>query len=368
MNQIVLVKDATGTWREPSITAYENEKELQQLVARSPNLLTGDAMATVDEFWISGIGSVDIVGVGGDGSITVVECKLKANPEIRREVVGQLLAYAGGLWQMNYETFAATWAARSGSSLIEDVRCRANPDADADELRSQVSENLSAGSFTLVIAVDAITEELKRIIEYANEVTRDEVRVIGLELQLAKEGRTEILVPRTYGGSLAEAKAAASAGKAKWTADSFAAAVDALPEPDRAIIGALMDHGSAHGHHPWWGVGQVPGMSWYYAVGDQVLSMFQIYLRPAGVAVAASIGGLNGAAKDGPALARRMLDGLRAIPSISEYLAQVSDDSMNRYPSIPITGALDQPGAVDAFIGVIDDVRAAAAAAPPNHP
>src|SRR5690348_4202607 len=105
MPQPVLVKNSQGVWREPAVTSYENERELQDLVVQSPDLLTGQALATVDEFWIPDVGSVDIVGVGADGAINIVECKLRANPEIRREVVGQLLAYSGGLWQMPYEQF-----------------------------------------------------------------------------------------------------------------------------------------------------------------------------------------------------------------------------------------------------------------------
>ena len=77
MAQPVLVRDASGTWREPAVTSYVNERELQDLVVRSPDLLTGEDLATVDEFWIPGIGSVDIVGIAADGSLTIVECKLR---------------------------------------------------------------------------------------------------------------------------------------------------------------------------------------------------------------------------------------------------------------------------------------------------
>jgi len=42
-------------------------------------------------------GYVDLLGVTPDGDITLIESKLKANPEIRRHVVGQILAYAATL-------------------------------------------------------------------------------------------------------------------------------------------------------------------------------------------------------------------------------------------------------------------------------
>ena len=47
---------------------------------------------------ISGTGKADVVIVDASGDITVVECKLAANPEIRRRVVGQLLAYSSAIW------------------------------------------------------------------------------------------------------------------------------------------------------------------------------------------------------------------------------------------------------------------------------
>lgn len=49
----------------------------------------------------------DLVGVDGGGRITIVECKLRANPQIRREIVGQVPAYAGAIWQMGTDDFCS---------------------------------------------------------------------------------------------------------------------------------------------------------------------------------------------------------------------------------------------------------------------
>lgn len=45
------------------------------------------------EFNIPGIGLVDLVCVDDQDTLTIIECKLAANPQIRREVVGQIIAY-----------------------------------------------------------------------------------------------------------------------------------------------------------------------------------------------------------------------------------------------------------------------------------
>ena len=40
-----------------------------------------------------------------DDGYTLVECKLQSNIEIKRKVVGQVLAYASGFWRMSYDEF-----------------------------------------------------------------------------------------------------------------------------------------------------------------------------------------------------------------------------------------------------------------------
>src|SRR4051794_20567860 len=156
MGRPILVRGSDSKWREAEGGADEKENALQQLVAESPDLLTGQDLATVPEFWIPDIGSVDIVGVAANGAITVVECKLRANPEIRREVVGQVLAYAGGLWQMAYDDFASTWSARAGRSLLDHVTDKTGA-TEPDQIRAGVEASLRSGEFTLVIVVDEIT-------------------------------------------------------------------------------------------------------------------------------------------------------------------------------------------------------------------
>ncbi len=90
-----------GSWHTPQTTAYTNEAELRDLLAEMPSLLPGideRSAAAGKEMPISGTGKADVVIVDASGDITVVECKLAANPEIRRRVVGQLLAYSSAIW------------------------------------------------------------------------------------------------------------------------------------------------------------------------------------------------------------------------------------------------------------------------------
>jgi RecB family endonuclease NucS len=42
-------------------------------------------------------GRIDVLAIDADGEISICECKRASNPGSRREVVGQVLEYAGWL-------------------------------------------------------------------------------------------------------------------------------------------------------------------------------------------------------------------------------------------------------------------------------
>lgn len=203
----LLIRHKGGLWQSPEIEAYENEEMLKRLLRESPQLLpmSTEGSVFVEELTVQQIGFVDLAGVDPDGAITLVECKLGKNPEIRRSIVGQIFAYAAGLWQMAYEDFdgAFTAAALGEPSLADAVRARL-PEHKALEwreeaFRSALSDNLASGRFTLIIAVDRITDELKRIVPYINTHTIPEVQFIALEVGYVKDGDVEIIRPLTYG-------------------------------------------------------------------------------------------------------------------------------------------------------------------------
>jgi|BarGraIncu01121A_1022015.scaffolds.fasta_scaffold04402_3 RecB family endonuclease NucS len=117
MKTTILVKTGNERgWRVPTVTAYRNEDELRMLLKDSPELLPGDdasrPVVLAHEFPVT-FGSVDLVGVSPTGALTVVECKLRANSEIRRTIVGQLFAYAAAMWEMTYEEFDEAWQIRT---------------------------------------------------------------------------------------------------------------------------------------------------------------------------------------------------------------------------------------------------------------
>ena len=344
----LLVRHGGQPWTPPATTSFDNEAQLKQLVKAAPGLLAEDT-AVVDEFWVPGAGAVDLLGVGLDGSITLVECKLRKNPEIRREVVGQVLAYAGGLWRTPYDDFAVRYAARAGMPLLEHLRT-VTGDAvqNEDGLRARLHAALQSGSFRLVIAVDSITEELKLVVEYLNGHTAAGVQALALEVEHVKDGDVEVLVPRLFGETSAGKGATPAA--TKLTEADIHAVIDALDGESRQALEHLLAHGRDHGHHA---VPGTAGMSYWYEIDGAVCSTWAMYpsQTPKPV-VTLSLGSVH---QVSPERARRWLHALRRHPALSPFVEHVSEDAMNRWPSIPVPDTLSEPGVLSALLVTIDD-------------
>lgn len=333
----------------PATTAYADEEELKLLIKGVPTLLATDT-AVVDEFSIPGVGSVDLLGVGLDGSVTLVECKLRKNPQIRREVTGQVLAYAGGLWRTTFDDFAARYASRAGSSLVTHLReVTGDPVEDEDALRAAVHATLASGSFRLVIAVDEITEELKLVVEYLNGHTAAGVQVFALEVDYAKDGDVEVLVPRLFGeGSAAKAPSRAAPGKL--TEEDIVDAIDRLDEASSGVLHRLLEHGHRVGHHS---VPGTVGMSYWYEIDGKRCSTWSVYpsQSPKPV-VTLSIGSVY---QVNPQRATAWLASLRSISTLAPLLKHITSDNMIKYPSIPVAPTLAEPGVLEAVLASIDE-------------
>lgn len=199
----ILIRQGDGTWREAAYAGYALESDLQGILARHPDLIpgVGEGARTCREFQ-SEAGPADIVVVGADGDVTLVECKLAANPQVRREIIGQMFDYASRLWKMDVDDFAARWQSRSQESLFSEET--------GIPLREALARNLAEGRFRIVLAVDAINSPLKRMVEYLNFMSGPNTSVIAVEYSRLTQGSIEILAPRIYGQELAEVRAGAS--------------------------------------------------------------------------------------------------------------------------------------------------------------
>jgi hypothetical protein len=167
------------------------------LIVDYPRVIPGIdvPVAPATEFPVPRTGPADIILVDARGEITIVECKLDANSEIRGQVIGQLFTYAAGLWRLEYEEFERRFR-RAKSDLTHLTQpFEGHVGWDEADFRSKVSENLSHGTFRLFVASDEAPSELLQAISFLD--SKSQLPVVGLlrmSLHYCQEGRTEILV------------------------------------------------------------------------------------------------------------------------------------------------------------------------------
>jgi hypothetical protein len=200
----VLLRRNKGEWREPEVTEYPDESELQRMIAESPTLLPGvDGPVPLVREFPCHFGMIDIVAVDLSGRITICECKTARNQELRRKVVGQIFAYAAALSGLSWEEFANRFERASKSALVDRAQEIAKDDAvdewDEETFRSETARCLEAGDFRMVLAVEAIPEELRETVRFLNLHSVSGLEVLVLELSYRRDGDLEILVPHTWG-------------------------------------------------------------------------------------------------------------------------------------------------------------------------
>lgn len=267
-----------ATWSSPEATDYEAEDHLQEVLAAAPEWLPAVSAAalTVRELQ-TGAGPADICVVDADGSITVVECKLASSSDGRRKIIGQVIDYAAAIWHSSESQFLTSWANAGGPDLAEALHGSA-----FESLRS----NLATGHFSMCLAVDSIDADLRRVIEYLNQVTLANVNVTAVQLSYARDGDVEILIPTTYGAELAEAKTTGASRKERWTRESF---IDSLvDEMDRQTARWLLDqteqYPSLGRHGPLW-FGVRPGGGVFLNPGGRDFGPAQLGVNSAGALV-----------------------------------------------------------------------------------
>jgi len=183
-------------------------------------------------------------------------------------VLGQVIDYASALHQDGPDAFHRAWKARGGQALDEFLE----PDG-LDALET----SLRGGQLHLAVAVDRIDDDLRRLIEFLNVVSREDIRVTALQLSYSRHGDVEILIPSTFGAEIALAKGARTQSHVHWTWDEF---LDSLPSPSdqefaREIYDRVMSIPSTGPYNKIW-CGRRPGGGVLFYVHGERFSAFQL--------------------------------------------------------------------------------------------
>jgi hypothetical protein len=352
----VLIRDAGGAWREPDSVRYEDEAAFQELLAESPHLLgLGGRPPAVSlrELSIPDAGYLDLLLVHVDGSLSLVEVKLNRNAEIRRAVVGQLLGYAGGLTAMTYDDLDRAVRTKTGSDLVEltaIVAADAGTELDRDAFRAAVATNLSSGVFRLVFAVDEISQDLRRAVEFLNGSTTRDVEVLVLELAYARAGTTEILVDRTYGEEGFRRKRATQ--RATWTeADLFAALRELCTDEELAAARRLYDEIAPSAASLFWGQGNTPSVTLVFSSPEGDFQPCTFFTT--GVAL-----NFEYTSRRPTAARNQMLAAVREVPTIARLEPAIVASGFAKRPTVPYAEVAAHTTSFIEAIRAISDVRA----------
>jgi hypothetical protein len=216
----ILVRDESGV--RALEEGFATEAELQEFLREHPDLMPLEeidlnAPGLLCIGWEVGLasGAEDILYIDRNGLLTVVETKLRKNPQARREVVGQVLEYAAQMatWSsadvaLQAERFFADSACPEqyrGCTLEKALRLfvesgEGPPELSYDYFLGQVQANIDSGHFRLIIAIDDPPEPLLKTVEFVNRFSqRFEMYLIQLKRfrDLARD--QNIFVPALFG-------------------------------------------------------------------------------------------------------------------------------------------------------------------------
>ncbi|MBI4528327.1 MAG: hypothetical protein HY695_31415 [Deltaproteobacteria bacterium] len=285
MANVYIIREDGGTEPMTRVHCKDEDRELQSILERNPDLLPGDQIDPEDpRRWLlvkrempvpdpntgSDRWSIDFFFVDQDAIPTFVECKRFADTRSRREVVGQMLEYAAnGPYYWTKETirnFAEEAGKGKGLTLEEALRSlQPTDDASADAFFERVQQNLREGQLRIVFFLEESPMELRSVVDFLNkQMERSEVLLVEARQYLL--GGTRIVVPTLFGYTEEARKVKRSvtvttaASRRKWDKDSFFADVRAkLTDAEVQALETLYGQTLSLGYQITWGTGTTGG-------------------------------------------------------------------------------------------------------------
>ena len=364
---IFLISDEGGLVRLEQ-TPYASELDLQQLLARYPELIPGDQIdSAAPRRWLlidretnipkveggGGWWSLDHLFIDQDGVPTLVEVKRASDTRARREVVAQMLDYASNAvvyWPV--ETIQTSFEARCAREGIDAEACLADylgPETDVEGWWQDVKTNLQAGRIRMIFVADAIAPELRRIVEFLNE-QMDPAEVLAVEVRHFSGERVRSLVPRVIGVTehATGKKRVGNKDTKQWEEESFFAALETAS--NKEVVAAarrLLAWGKANSTYVWWGRGKDEGgFIPVLTRGGEKHRMFEVWTRGT-VEIFFQWLAYTTTFKD-VEKRRDLLQRLRAIEGV-----ELGDHVIDRRPTIDLATIAD-PKRLEKFIGVYD--------------
>jgi hypothetical protein len=176
-------------------------------------------------------GSADVLLLGSDKVLTIVEAKLSENKrEIRRMLIGQGIEYAA-LLQSEWDSDRIRkegqewWSKEQKDDFLSYVKKKFEiEEKDEDEFWAEVDKNLREGVIRLIYACDKMPKEVRQTIEFLNRFS--DLELYGLEVDLYPVGAENLVCTDLIGPAPADKvvkeRKKEKTGKLKiWTEEEF---------------------------------------------------------------------------------------------------------------------------------------------------
>jgi len=281
MSKAYRIESDGSTTPMTRIKTRNEDRELQQILERNPDLLPGEQIDPNDPCqWLvvgreiavpdpeSGTDrwSLDLFFVDHNAKPTLIECKRFQDTRSRREVVAQMLDYAANAnyyWSKeDLRATAESTAEAQGESL--ESRLAQLTDDEPDQFFQRVEDNLREGQIRMVFFLEEAPWQLRSIVEFLNrQMERSEILIV--EARQYEDGGSRIVVPTLFGYTeearrVKRTVTVTSQVRKKWDLDSFSIKAAEILGPEDSsklmgFIGALEGLGATLD----WGTGAVSG-------------------------------------------------------------------------------------------------------------
>lgn len=175
---------------------FKDENELQALIETSPKVIPWDIdeRSVVAREFQTEAGPIDNLILDSEGQIIIIEAKLYHNSQ-RRQVLGQVLDYAAQLPKFGPHAFIDAIRRVTGRDFLNGWF---KDNIEREAFFRQLEQNLSRGSFNMIIAMDRSDDLLRDAVAYLNRST--EFNCLLAEVRLAIIGGKETVKVNTFGG------------------------------------------------------------------------------------------------------------------------------------------------------------------------
>lgn len=348
--------------------SFDNEKLLQDILERFPEVIALDDLGVSEPFIVIGrevatpAGYIDVLCIDGEGVLTIVETKLARNSQIRREVIGQVLEYVAQVskWraqdviQIANQYFQSEGAPNEvkNFSLLDVLKNTAEQEElIPSEIYDKIDNNLRKGWIKIVIASDTIPETLRDTVIFINSFSNFDIFV--LQVQSFKKGNLQIYASTIFGFT-SKQNTGLLTERIHWDEDSFFSAISHLSQKVFNTIKNLLEFSRQYASEIRWGRGKVHGsFSFVAEVGGKRFTVFSVFTYGESGTLSLNFGNMRGIINDDELNTFR--NNLNKLPGV-----QLSEEAVTegKYPTISISSLLKEEdfdifkSAVKTLIGI----------------